>query len=102
MQALPDAQKGPVLDAYAQSLSMMWIFYTCTSFLAFVAALNISKKELSRQHENVKTGLAGQEEGRKEREANRRSKRVSQDLMKDAEKGSGGVGVSSAGDKENA
>ena len=101
VQALPDATKGPVLDAYAQSLSMMWIFYTCTSFLAFVAALNISKKVLSKQHENVKTGLEGQEEGRKEREAQRRSKRMSQDLMKDAEKGSGGIDTSLATDKEN-
>ena len=80
IQRLSDVQKGPVLEAYAQSLSSMWIFFTFTALGALVSSFFITKSVLSKTHEDVKTGIEGQEEGRKERaEANRRSKQLPQD-----------------------
>ena len=79
VDALPDAQKQPVLDAYAESLSRMWIFYTCTGFLAVVFSFLIGKRTLSKDHTEVRTGIEAQEEERKEREERRRSKRMSRD-----------------------
>lgn len=86
VQRLPEAQKGPVLEAYAQSLSMMWIFFTFTALAALISSFFITQSVLSKTHEDVKTGIAGQEEGRKEREANRRSKQLSWGGTKDDEK----------------
>ncbi|KAI4145992.1 MAG: hypothetical protein LQ340_006084 [Diploschistes diacapsis] len=80
VNALPPAQKEPVLDAYAQSLSTMWIFYTVTGCLAFAFSLMIGGQTLSKDHQEVKTGIAAQEEERLERlqrQGQRRSKRAS-------------------------
>ena len=77
VQGLPDSQKGPVLEAYAQSLSMMWIFFTFTALGSLISSFFITKSVLSKTHEDVKTGIEGQEEGRRQRaEASRRSKQL--------------------------
>ena len=77
VNSLPPEQRQPVLDAYAESLSTMWIFYTVTGFASFVASLCIAKKTLSKEHEMVKTGIEAQEEERLDRKARRKSKRAS-------------------------
>ena len=77
---LPDAQKQPVLDAYAASLSTMWIFYTVTGFICVLCSFCIGKKTLSKEHEEVRTGIAAQEEERVAREDRRKSKRGTKDL----------------------
>ena len=105
VNALPPAQKQPVLDAYAASLSTMWIFYTVTGLCSFAASLAIGKRVLSKEHTEVKTGIAAQEEERVERnarheerrEGKRRSKRVS---AGDLEKGIDGTGNEGEGKVE--
>lgn len=89
VQSLPPDQRDPVLQAYTESLDNMWIFYTCTAFASFAISLLIGKRTLSKEHEEMKTGLAAQEEERKEREERRRSKRASANVAADVEKALG-------------
>ncbi len=64
LDQLTDAQRSIVSGAVAESLSKMWIFYTCILFLGFLAALGIGSVELSKKHEEHKTGLAVEEANR--------------------------------------
>jgi hypothetical protein len=57
---LPPAQHKLVREATTESLSKMWILYTVMSFIGFLAGLGISKQELSKQHEEHKTGLVSE------------------------------------------
>lgn len=66
---LRPAEKAVVTKAYTDSLQIMWIFYVCIAAVGVLASLTIRKEKLSKLHEIQKTGLAGQEEARKERES---------------------------------
>lgn len=55
--ALPPSQKMLVRQATTNSLSKMWILFTCASALGLLASLGISRQELSRQHVEHRTGL---------------------------------------------
>lgn len=66
IQSLPAAQREAILDAFAYSLSRMWIFYTAAGGIGFLVSFLIKRKELSKSHQVAKTGLAEQERARKE------------------------------------
>ena len=53
---LPE-QRGVVREATADSLSRMWILYTCISALGLFASLGIGRQQLSQQHVEHRTGL---------------------------------------------
>lgn len=55
--ALPPSQKMLVHEATTNSLSKMWILFTCASALGLLASLGIGKQELSRQHVEHRIGL---------------------------------------------
>lgn len=53
---------GPVQQkvarlAFAWALKRMWILYTCTAAAGLVASFFVGRQELSRVHEEVRTGL---------------------------------------------
>lgn len=51
------AVRRVVEDSYASSLHNMWIMYTCMGGLGLAAAAFISRRKLSRDHVETKTGL---------------------------------------------
>ncbi|KMU89486.1 hypothetical protein CIHG_07293 [Coccidioides immitis H538.4] len=59
VKTLPNKEKIPVLNAYNQSLRVMWIFYTS------MAAIGLCNLDI--EHEITKTGLEIQERERQER-----------------------------------
>ncbi|KAK2871620.1 hypothetical protein FQN49_002992 [Arthroderma sp. PD_2] len=67
VQALPESEKQPVLDAYTKSFRTMWIFYTALAAVGFLISLLLQKQKLNKEHEITKTGLDVQERERKER-----------------------------------
>ncbi|KAF3001897.1 hypothetical protein E8E13_006092 [Curvularia kusanoi] len=93
---LPDAQKAVARDAFANSLSKMWILYAVFGAVGLLISLLIGANVLDKHHEETKTGLDVEKERRAEREAERdakRAKRASKGQSKtslplDAEKGS--------------
>ena len=95
INSLPDAQQSIARDAFARSLSKMWILYAVVGFIGVLISLLIGVNVLDKHHEETKTGLEAQELGRAEREAERdarRAKRASRGLSKtglplDTEKG---------------
>lgn len=57
LDALSDSHSGLIQAAIADSLSKMWIFYTCMLFLGFLFSFGIGRTNLSKEHEDYKTGL---------------------------------------------
>ena len=53
---LPE-QRIVVRGAAADSLSRMWILYTCISAFGLLASLGIGRQQLSQQHVEHRTGL---------------------------------------------
>lgn len=51
-------------DVVTDSLSKMWIFYTCWLFIGLLSSLGIGRVELSTQHEEHQTGLITEEANR--------------------------------------
>lgn len=72
---LRQAEKAVVTKAYTDSLRIMWIFYVCIAAVGVLASLTIGKEKLSKLHEIQKTGLAGQEEARRERKTDEEKER---------------------------
>ncbi|KAF2132901.1 hypothetical protein P153DRAFT_282938 [Dothidotthia symphoricarpi CBS 119687] len=68
---LPTNQKLIVREAYASSLSTMWILYTVFAALGFLVSLLIGKNVLDKQHEETKTGLEAEQSRRLEKDAER-------------------------------
>ncbi|CRG89194.1 hypothetical protein PISL3812_06230 [Talaromyces islandicus] len=62
--SLTDAQLRLVRQKLTASLSKMWIFYTVLLFIGLLASLKIGQHELSKKHEEHKTGLAAEEKSR--------------------------------------
>ena len=54
----PSEGDSAVRLAKAQSFSRMWILYTVVAALGLLASMGIRKGTLSREHEEVKTGIA--------------------------------------------
>ncbi|EEP75763.1 conserved hypothetical protein [Uncinocarpus reesii 1704] len=67
VRALPDRERIPILNAYNQSLKVMWIFYTSVAAIGFFVSLLIGRQKLNKEHEITKTGLDVQERERQER-----------------------------------
>lgn len=78
---LPPAEKAVVTKAYTDSLKIMWIFYVCIAAVGVLASLTIRKEKLSKQHEIQKTGLAGQEEARRERKIDEGKERRKKNIV---------------------
>ena len=61
---LPGPQREIVRDAFASSLSKIWILYVVLGFLGVVASFFISKQKLDKQRYEAQTGLAAEAERR--------------------------------------
>ena len=61
---LSEVQRNLITGALTESLSKMWIFYTCLLFVGTLASLGIGRSELSKQHQRHKTGLGTEETNR--------------------------------------
>ncbi|KAK0513947.1 hypothetical protein JMJ35_003669 [Cladonia borealis] len=61
---LSDSQRSLIRDAVADSVSGMWIFYACMLFVGLLASLGIGRTQLSKKHDEHKTGLATEEANR--------------------------------------
>lgn len=57
LNALDEVQKAVARAAYATSLRKMWILFTCTAACGLIVSIFVSKKTLSKVHEESKTGL---------------------------------------------
>ncbi|KAM3068359.1 hypothetical protein ACMFMG_009496 [Clarireedia jacksonii] len=64
IRSLTASQRGVVRAALADSLSKMWIFYTCMLFLGLLFSFGIGRTTLSKKHEDYKTGLETEEANR--------------------------------------
>lgn len=68
INVLPDlhsaGQVQAVKMAYTESLSSMWIFFTCAAAAGLVASLFIGQNVLSKVHDEFKTGLQSQHEAK--------------------------------------
>jgi len=86
LRHLPPQQKKALDQAYASSLSTMWIFYVAFAALLIVVSFFITKVELSKEHEKTKTGVAEQERIRKEQQEIQRQRKASKKDSKALEK----------------
>lgn len=84
LKRLPPAQRQALNVAYADSLSIMWIFYVAFAALLIVASLFITRVELSATHEKTKTGVEEQERIRKEQAELKRQRKESKAVDKAA------------------
>lgn len=78
---LRPAEKAVVTKAYTDSLQIMWIFYVCIAAVGVLASVTIRKEKLSKLHEIQKTGLAGQEEARRERKGDAEKERRRKNIV---------------------
>jgi EmrB/QacA subfamily drug resistance transporter len=80
VRQLPPTQRAVARQAFAESLSKMWIMYTVFAFVGLLIALLIARKQLSATHQETKTGLEGERERREEaaREREERRRKSSQ------------------------
>jgi Major Facilitator Superfamily len=76
LRTLPKAEKDAVNTAYTRSLKTMWIFYVAFAALGIFISLFITKKELSREKNTAKTGVAEQERVRLEEKAARKERKA--------------------------
>lgn len=76
INSLPDAQKSVARDAFANSLSKMWILYAVFGAVGLLISLLIGVNVLDKHHEETKTGLEVEQERRAEREAEKEAKRL--------------------------
>lgn len=84
VQNLPPRQKLAVQTAYANSFMPMWIMYTCIAAVGVVAGLLITKQTLQKSHTETKTGLAAEEQNRREVKEGRDVRKNAKDII-DAE-----------------
>ncbi len=74
---LPEPGRQMVRAEYVASLREMWIFFVCIAAAGLAVSLFIKKTTLSKSHEVTKTGLAAEEQNRKDRKQEADSKRAS-------------------------
>ncbi|KAK3708442.1 hypothetical protein LTR37_011538 [Vermiconidia calcicola] len=81
IDSLPTNQRVFVRRIFANALQPMWLMYTVFAGAGLITAFFISRKTLSAQHEETKTGLAAEKENAahrlEEKEAKKESKRQS-------------------------
>lgn len=82
LRQLPPAQKQALDQAYAGSLSTMWIFYVVFAAVLIIISLFITKVELSTTHEKTKTGVEEQERIRQEQNEEKRQRKASRQAGK--------------------
>jgi hypothetical protein len=75
INSLPGDQKAVAREAFAKSLSTMWILYAVFGAVGLLISLLIKRNVLDKQHEETKTGLDVENERRAEREAEKAEKR---------------------------
>lgn len=85
LRTLPPEEKEALDQAYASSLSIMWIFYVAFAALLIFVSFFITKVELSKEHEKTKTGVAEQERIRKEQQELKKQRRALKKGEKDIE-----------------
>ncbi|KAF4555917.1 Efflux pump dotC-like protein [Elsinoe fawcettii] len=73
---LPEPGKGVAQDAFADSLSTMWILFVALSGVGLLATPLIGTKELSGEHQEAKTGLEAEREKEAERKKEEEEKRA--------------------------
>lgn len=73
--ALPPNERAIVDDLYAQSLSVLWIVYTCIAAVGFLISFCLANNSLSKSHKETETGLEAEEKNRLERLEERRLKK---------------------------
>lgn len=76
INSLPGPQKEVAREAFAKSLSKMWILYAVFGVLGLLISLLIGVNVLDKQHEETKTGLEVEKERRAEREAEKAEKKL--------------------------
>jgi hypothetical protein len=76
INSLPGPQKAVAREAFAKSLSTMWILYAVFGAVGLLISLLIKRNVLDKQHEETKTGLEVEKERRAEREAEKAEKRL--------------------------
>ena len=64
LDTLNSSQRSLIQVAITDSLSNMWIFYTCMLFLGFLFSFGIGRQNLSKEHIDHKTGLTVEEVNR--------------------------------------
>ncbi len=69
VKQLPAAQRAIARNAFYQSLRTMWIMYVAFAGLGLLISLFIGNKKLSKEHQVTRTGLAEEEQNRKENKA---------------------------------
>lgn len=88
IQSLPDSEKTLARQAFADSLSTMWIIYVAFAAVGLAVSFLITRNVLTKHHEETKTGLEEEKRRRLEREAERaekKRKRASKDLLSDVD-----------------
>ncbi|KAI9047867.1 hypothetical protein LZ554_008575 [Drepanopeziza brunnea f. sp. 'monogermtubi'] len=82
---LPNAQREIARDAFYESLRSMWIMYVAFAALGLVCSAFVGSYVLSKEHQEMKTGLGEEEKNRKE---NVEKAKMSREAARDKEKGS--------------
>lgn len=87
MHTLTEAQKNIVKEEYTHALSRLWIFYTCVGAVGCIASMFVKHGALNKKHEMTKTGLAAQEDARKERLAEEKERKANKAKERAAKNG---------------
>jgi MFS family permease len=82
INTLPDSAKAGVRQIVTDSLRDMWIMYTAWGALGLFFSFFITKQILKKDHIVHKTGLAVEEEKRKDREDERRASKAAKDAKR--------------------
>lgn len=75
IKGLPDSQKFVARQAFADSLSNMWILYAVFAAAGLATSFLIGENTLDKKHEETRTGLDVEKQMRVEREAERAERR---------------------------
>lgn len=86
LKRLPPTQRAALNTAYAESLSIMWIFYVAFAGLLIVISFFITRVELSATREKARTGVEEQEKVRQEEKELKRQKAASRAAGKSGNK----------------
>lgn len=76
INSLPGPQKAIAREAFARSLSKMWILYAVFGALGMLISLFIGVNVLDKHHVETKTGLDVEKERKAERDAEKEAKRL--------------------------
>ncbi|KAF2270541.1 multidrug resistance protein fnx1 [Lojkania enalia] len=88
IDSLSDSQKEVAQQAFADSLSTMWIVYVAFSGCGLLVSFLITRNVLQKHHEETKTGLEEEKKKRLEREQEKAEKR----RIKKSSKGDSSIG----------